>query len=142
MANVKVRLVVDTKNIDEDNKNRTCNFVDSRSTLVGFNPPDYETVLKAGQTIEWSGTPLDPFTFDSVSIDSISKESENSKEKEEEYDLFGAPVLIGCDGKICATIVADATPRDEETYTISFTVVSIEDGKSTSYSIDPKLQMM
>lgn len=139
MANVKVRLIVDTENIPENPNPEEysiyCQIMDNRSSIIDIDPVDNITKVSAGQMIEWSGAPRNPYTMDVVSIDSITKETSKGK-----FDMFGAPVLIGQTGIITATILGGIRKGDEEVYTIRFSVIKNKDGSNTSYAIDPKLE--
>lgn len=138
MANVKVRLIVDTENIPkkptQKEYSKYCRIMDNRSSIIGIDPVDNITEVSAGQMIEWSGTPANPYTMDVVSIDSITKDTAKGK-----FDMFGAPVLIGQTGVITATILGGIRKGDEEVYTIRFSIIKNKDGSNTSYAIDPKL---
>lgn len=139
MANVKVRLIVDTENIPEELSQKEyseyCQIMDNRSPIIGIDPEDNITEVYPGQMIEWSGTPRSPYTMDVVSIDSITKVTSKGK-----FDTFGAPVLIGQTGIITATVLAGIRKGDEEVYTIHFSVIKNKDGSNTSYAIDPKIR--
>lgn len=139
MANVKVRLIVDTEKLPEkptpEEYSTHCRFMDNRSPIIGIDPVDYITEVYAGQMIEWSGTASNPYTMDVVSIDSITKETSKGK-----FDMFGARVLIGQTGIIMATVLSGIRKGDDETYTIRFSVIKNKDGSNTSYAIDPQLR--
>ncbi len=134
MANVKILLIVDTKNINHHNIEKNINFLDNTKYMEIIPAPDYKTVIDAGSMVEWSGAPLDPSTFDCVSIDSIAIEKRSGS-----VDLFGIPVLVGSGGTIQATVLAHETGGRDEDYTLRFTVIKDKDGSTTSYKIDPKI---
>ncbi|MGB5692654.1 MAG: hypothetical protein WBM43_08630 [Flavobacteriaceae bacterium] len=140
MANVKIRLIVNTEEIPvnptQEQFKIYCSFVDNRNSLVGIDPETYVTPVYPGQMIEWSGAPENPYSLDIVSIDSIAKERGKGQ-----IDMFGAPFLIGQSGIITATILGTKGRRkDYETYTLRFTVIKNKDGSTKSYALDPKLQ--
>ena len=139
MANVKIRLIVDTENIPENLPQKKYSkyrkLIDNRNTMIGIDPVDIVTEVYAGQMIEWSGAAKNPYTMDVVSIDSITKETSKGK-----FDMFGAAVLIGQTGIITATILAGIRKGDDEVYTIRFSVIKNKDGSNTSYDIDPRLR--
>ena len=143
MANVKIRLIVDTIDIPENQPQQKdlgkyCWFADNHSTMLSTHPDEYITNIEAGQMVEWSGVALAPNSSDLVSIDSISKVPEKGGRKND-YNMFGVPVLIGKEGTITASILAGGRPGDNEIYRIRFTVIKNDSGHNNSYYIDPKL---
>jgi len=143
MANVKIRLVVNTEELERQGQVKAlCYLVDNLSNpKPKENPKDHCTTIDQAQTIEWSGLPKNPNIFDQVSIDSISYEDKKSNKKKNEKDLFGVSNLTGPNGVIYGTIIANNfKSADEETYCINFTVIK-SNGKSESYHVDPKLRV-
>jgi hypothetical protein len=139
MANIKIQLIVDTeKLVKQSEVNQYCWFVDSENSPLSYLPEKYLSNVEPGQIIEWSGVPLNPYSLDCVSIDSITKENGKGTGKKN-YDMFGTSVLIGSSGKIAASILAGGRPGDEETYTIRFTVIKSSTGLNTPFYVDPKL---
>lgn len=138
MANIKIRLVVNT----EKNPKKNCYLVDNTSKPnPKMKPGNYCTMVDQGQTIEWSGLPLNPNVFDQVSIDSISYEKSIQKNKMIEKDLFGVKSMSGPHGVIYGTVIAKGfTSKDEESYKINFTVI-YADGKSQSFQVDPQIRV-
>ena len=136
MANVKIRLIVDTANIDAKHVADSCSLIDNTNFEGNPNPTKFESVVDAGSMIEWSGVAKDPTTFDLVSIDSIVME-----EVKGSVDLFGVPKLIGSGGVITATVLAKNNSGKEEVYTLNFTVIRNKDGSNHSFKIDPRLKM-
>ena len=136
MANIKIRLIVDTENIRRNQVDRHCSLIDNTNFISSPDPPDFESKVDAGSMIEWSAVAKDPFTFDLVSIDSIVLE-----DKPGSVDLFGVPKLIGRGGVITASVLANNESNKEEVYTLNFTVIRNEDGSNQSFKIDPRLKM-
>ena len=146
MANVKIRLIIDTENLEKQTKKqieKNCSIVDNtkdNSKRPG-KPDNHCTEVDHAQTIEWSGLPINPKIFDQVSIDAITYVSKNTKKVKKEKDLFGVPYLTGLNGVIYGTIIANNLDVDEEeSYSIKFTVIKA-DGKSKSFNVDPKLRV-
>ena len=154
MANVKIRLIVDTEKLSKISKkqakklkkeqiNEICWIIDNTKDApkVPGNPEKYFTKVDQAQTIEWSGIPKNPNIFDQVSIDSITYLDSKPKKGEKEKDLFGVPYLNGLNGTIYGTIIAKGfCSKDEETYRINVTVVKA-DGKSLTFSVDPQIRV-
>ena len=136
MANVKIRLIVDTENIRKKHVDKYCSLIDNTNFMGNPNPTKFESIVDAGSMIEWSGAAKDPTTFDLVSIDSIVME-----EVKGSVDLFGVPKLIGSGGVITATVLAKNKKHKKEVYTLNFTVIRNKDGSNHSFKIDPRLKM-
>lgn len=139
MANVKIRLIVDTT---KKNPGKNCYLVDNTNKLnQKRKPSNFCTKVDQGQTIEWSGLPLNPNVFDQVSIDSISYKKKKLNNKTVEKDLFGVKTMSGPNGVIYGTVIAKGfTSKDEESYKISFTVI-YADGESDSFRVDPQIRV-
>jgi len=142
MANIKIRLVVDTNKIRKGDVDAHCYLIDNMSKADRKqNPIDHVTMVDQAQTVEWSGVPKSPDVFDEVSIDSITYKKRRSRAGKKDKNLFGVPYLVGYHGVINATVIAKGfLPDDEEYYNINFTVIKAN-GKSSSFTIDPKMKM-
>ena len=146
MANIKIRLVVNTKKLEKQTKEQIetyCSIVDNTTDNLkkSKKPEDHLTAVDQAQTIEWSGFAKNPNIFDQVSIDSITYENKKPKNSKTEKDLFGVRFLTGVNGVIYGSVIAKKLkPTDEETYRINFTVIKA-DGTSKSYFVDPKLRV-
>ena len=123
-------LQVNTAEIDSTKKDieQYCSFP---SQPPGVTDSLFTTKVGKGDKILWLGVSTsDPFkdivTIDKIQHHGLKKILKNAKDQ---------------NGMVVGTIGSNFSKRDEEKYTIKFTVTR-SDGNTESYKIDPKLQIL
>jgi len=131
MENHNIILFVDTANITKENIEECCSFVQGN---MRSSPNEHTTSVDAGEALTWLGLSVSN-PNDVVNITKITKK--------EGSDLFGRPILNG-DGGHPETVIGTviSAPKDEETYTITFTVYNGNNGgkRNGKFRLDPKLR--
>ncbi len=130
MENHNIILFVETANITKENIEECCSF---HQEDMGSSPSKHTTTIDAGEALTWLGLSVSN-PNDVVNITKI--------EYKGGADLFGRPKLNG-DGGDPETVIGTviSAPKDEETYTITFTVFNGNNGgkRNGKFTLDPKL---
>lgn len=124
----KITLYVDTDNIDQQNKDSTCNF----GQEAGISNEDYLLEVNLGDAIIWEGKSSSSPNTDLVKIKKIKYDKHVKILNKDELD--GETIVFGT--------VKNGKKGDEEKYMIQFTVFNKGIKRNGNFKIDPKLRIL
>lgn len=127
--NTIITMKVDTKNINEGNKNKHVTFSDNRGgSQPNGQPENFLSKVSKNMKVVWEGESENG--TDSVEIIEVARNAAKGG-----VEILEKPKNKGKDGKVEAK-VKDYEVKGDEIYDIKFTI-----NAGASFTIDPKLRM-